>query len=305
MNRRLNFGGDPFGENTSRSRRSALGVVELEGAYPSLPMPPDYAPAPAAPSSPVQIIEPVTGWWNQSGAFGFRYQGLIPPEPGTIIPLTEQIRLPGPPRLWWIHWFRFSRGLATEVTPYGTWDLRGRVTYGVGGAQNVVEVDVAAGIQMAVVCSSIKVDLITYAPEVLITAGNNEEPIYDPGELGVIAGAMFGDGSAGGALPPSYSTPAYSADGAGLIALDIPVPDFARSVVLHTDQDDPALLAASTLSFNNPGVPVKIVNLETVYDLVTSEKGIAIPVQTNQIRLTTGAPFPAGGRIGLQFMLAL
>lgn len=301
MNRRLNFGGgDPFGEQS----RGRLGVVELEGAFPSLPIPPDFRGAPLA-TPPVQIIEPVTGWWNQAGAFGFRYQGQVPALAGEIIPLTEQIRLPGPPRLWWIHWFRYSRSLATEVTPYGTWDLRGRVTYGVGGAQNIVEVDVAAGIQMAVVCSSLKVDLITYAPEVLITGGNNEEPIYDPGELGVIAGAMFGDGSAGGALPPTYSTPAYSADGAGAIALDVPVPDFARAVVVHTDVADPALLANCTLGFNNPGVTVKLVNLQTVYQLVTSEDGIAIPSQANQIRITTAAPFPAGGRIGLQFLLAL
>lgn len=298
---RLNFGGDPFGEQSG----SRLGLVELAGAYPSQPFPPDYQPPPAAPGAPVQIIEPVTGWWNQSGAFGFRYQGPIPATAGEIIPLTEQIRLPGPPRLWWIHWFRFSRSIGGEAVPYGTWDLRGRVTYGVGGAQNIVEVDVAAGIQMSVVCSSLKVDLLTYAPEVLVTGGNVEEPLYDPGELGVIAGAMFGDGAAGGALPPTYSTPAYSADAGGVIALDVAVPDFARSVVMHTDVANPALLANCTLGFNNPGVTVKVANLQTLYQLLTAEEGIAIPAQTNQIRITTAAPFPAGGRIGLQFRLAL
>lgn len=305
-NRRLNFGGDPFGEGGPRMRPTALGVVELQGAFPSLPIPPDFAPAPAAPMAPVQIIEPVTGWWNQAGAFGYRYQGLIPPLAGEIIPLTEQIRLPGPPRLWWIHWFRYSRSLVNEASAnYGTWDLRGRVTYGVGGAQNIVEVDVAAGIQMAVVANSLKVDLVTYAPEVDISAGNVQSPIYDPGDTGVIAGAMFGDGAAGGALPPSFSTPAFNADGAGVIGLDIPVPDFARSVVLHTDQSDPALLANCTLGFNNPGVTVKLLNLQTVYSQIITDRGVAIPAQTNQIRLTTAAPFPAAGRIGLQFMLAL
>lgn len=288
-------------------RQRPPSVAELNGlAYRPPPIPPDYQPPPARGAPTTQIIEPSDGWWTQAGAFGYRYQGPVPELAGEIIPLTEQLHLPGPPRLWWINWFRYSRSIAEEVTtPYGTWDLRGRVTYGVGGAQNVVEVDVSAGIQMAVVANSLKVDLITYAPIVIISSGNAEEPIYDPGEVGVVAGAMFGDGAAGGALPPSYSTPAYEADGAGIIALDVAVPDFARSVVVHTNQDDPALLAACTLGFNNPGVTVKLVNLQTVYELVTSEKGIAIPVQTNQIRLTTAAPFPAGGRIGLQFMLAL
>lgn len=306
MTRRLNFGGDPFGENMARSRPSSLGVVEFQDAYFPAPIPRDYAPAPPSQLSPQQIIEPTVGWWNQAGAFGYRYQGQIPALAGEIIPLTEQIRLPGPPRLWWIHWFRYSRSISDEGSAdYGTWDLRGRVTYGVGGSQNIVEVDVAAGIQMAVVANSLKVDLLTYAPEVQISSGNVETPFYAPGEVGVVAGAMFGDGAAGGALPPSYSTPAYVADLAGVIALDIPVPDFARSLVLHTNQLDPALLANCTLNFNNPGVTVKAINLQTVYQLLTSDRGIAIPAQTNQIRLTTAAPFPAGGRIGLQFMLAL
>jgi hypothetical protein len=299
----MNWLRNPKGEGMPFADRARpAGVAELNGFALRPPaIPPDYV-APPRRSDPSQIIEPSEGWWTQAGAFGFRYQGQIPDLPGTIIPLTEQLRLPGPPRLWWIHWFRYSRSLVDEASAnYGTWDLRGRVTYGVGGAQNIVEVDVAAGVQMAVVASSLKVDLITYAPEIL----SDGSAFYDPGDVGVVAGAMFGDGSAGGAMPASFSTPSFEANGAGILAVDVPVPDFARSVVLHTNQDDPALLANSTLGFNNPGVTVKLVNLQTVYPQIITDRGIAIPVQTNQIRITTAAPFPPAGRITLQFMLAL
>jgi hypothetical protein len=310
MNRRLRFGSgaDPFGESNPRSVPSVLNpmrVLDLQDAYFPPPIPPDYQPPPP-PVEPAQIIEPTHGWWRQQGAFGFRYQGAIPDLAGSIIPLTEQLHLPGPPRLWWVNWFRFSRNVSDEASPnYGTWDLRGRVTYGVGGAQNVIEVDVAAGIQMAVVASSIKVDLLTYSPQVQISGGNTETPIYDPGDVGVIAGAMFGDGAAGGALPPSWSTPVYEAGALGIIELDIPVPDFARTLVLHTNSFNAADLANCFLHFTSPGVAIKSVNLQTVYSLMTTDRGIAIPVGTNQIRLSTAAPFPAGGRIGLQFFLAL
>ncbi len=285
---RLSFGGDPS-------------VAVLDGGYAPAPIPPDFRPPPSG-LPRVLVEEPAIGWWTQAGAFGFRYQGAIPPLAGTAIPLTEQLHLPGPPRLWWIHWFRYSRGVGGEFTPYGSWDLRGRVTYGVGGAQNIVECDVMAGIQMAVVCNSIKVDLVTYAPE--ISSAGDE--IYDPGELGVIAGAMFGDGAAGGALPPTWSTPIFQAAGDGSLSIDVPVPDFARSVVLHSDVSVPAALALTTLFFNTPGITEKAVNFQALYAQLTQEKGIALPAHTNQIRLAVGVGAgTSGARFSLQFFLAL
>lgn len=273
-------------------------LVRLEGGY-APPFPQDLQQAPPSGLPRAEVIEPSRGWWTQEGAFGFRYQGPVPSLAGGVIPLTEQLRLPGPPRLWWVHWFRYSRSIADEFTPYGNWDLRGRVTYGVGGAQNIVEVDVAAGIQMSVVCNSIKVDLVTYNPQLSPLA------TYDPGGVGVVAGAMFGDGSAAGALPPTYTTPIATADGAGVIAYDLPVPDFARSVAFHTNVTDPALLANGYLYFNTPGISGKALNLQTCYDLLTSERGVSIPAYTNQLRLQTAAPFPPGAYAALQFFLAL
>lgn len=286
--RLLSFGDDP------------REVVRLDGGYEPRPIPPDYrAPAPFPRA---EIVEPVDGWWRGDGAFGFRYQGQIPALPGTVIPLTEQLRLPGPPRLWWVNWIRYSRQIATEGTPYGTWDLRGRVTYGVGGAQNIVECDVMAGIQMAVVCNSIKVDLVSYAPEI----DGFGVPIYDPGSVGVVAGAMFGDGAGSGALPPTWSTPIYTAAVDGSLIVDVPVPDFARSLVLHSDISDPADLAGVDLFFNTPGISEKVVNAQTLYSQLCVEKGISLPAHTNQIRLgVTAAAATSGARFSLQFFLAL
>lgn len=296
--RRISFGGDPNPLDPSKDLPPR--IVRLDGGFEPPPIPPDFQAPPQAPL--VKVIEPSQGWWNQEGAFGYRYQGQIPPLAGTTIALTEQLRLPGPPRLWWIHWFRYSRSLGTEgSTPYGTWDLRGRVTYGVGGVQNIVEVDVMTGIQMALVASSIKVDLVTYAP--LFDASG--AAIYDPGELGVIAGAMFGDGAAGGALPPTWSTPVYETDGAGALTLDVPLPDFARSLSLHTSVSDPATLAGVQIFFNSPGITLKAVDVSEVYQLLTSEKGIAIPAQTNQVRLVVNDVALAGEYFSLQFYLAL
>lgn len=278
-------------------------VVRLAGGY-APPFPQDLAGSPHGSLPRIEVVEPNVGWWTQAGAFGFRYQGPVPSLAGGTIPLTEQIRLPGPPRLWWIHWFRYSRSIFDEASPnYGVWDLRGRVTYGVGGAQNIVECDVAAGIQMSVVCNSIKVDLVTYAPYV---NSFDEEP-YTPGDVGVVAGAMFGDGSAAGALPPTWSSQTLQAAGlTGIMDRVVAVPDFARSVCLHTNVTDPALLANSVMAFESLSFGQgKVINLQTVYQQLSTERGIAIPAFTNQIRIVTAAPAAPGAYYTLQFFLAL
>ena len=295
------FGGDLPSELVPPGTDAPPRIVRLEGGF--VERFPDIAAAPPSGVQRIEVIEPSNGWWTQEGAFGFRYQGQIPPLAGTVIPLTEQLRLPGPPREWWIHWFRYSRGLETEASPsYGQWDLRGRVTYGVGGVQNIVEVDVMSGIQLPIIANSIKVDLVTYAPQRL---ADGTEP-YDPGEIGVIAGAMFGDGAGGGALPATWSSQIFTCDGAGVMAQDVVVPDFARSLVLHTNISDPAALAGVDLFFNTPGFAEKVINVEECYHELVREKGIALPAHTNQIRINSAAAGPlAGAYFSLQFFLAL
>jgi hypothetical protein len=86
--------------------------------------------------------------------------------------------------------------------------------------------------------------------------------------------------------------------------LDFPIPDFARKVVLHTTETDPAVLANSRLFFNNPGITIKALNLQQVYSQLTGE-GVPIPSGTNQVRLQTAAPVAPGTQFSLQFLLAL
>ena len=283
--RRLSFGGDPT-------------VAVLDGGYAPPPIPPDFRPPPTN-LQRVLIEEPTEGWWNQEGAFGYKHSGLVPPTEGEIIALTEQLHLPGPPAPWWIQWFRYNRGLATEASANGNFELRGRITYGVGGAQNIIEVDLIQGIQFPLVCNSIKVDLVTYNP---LGTGPSADP-YEAGEC--VAGAVFGKGAGGGALPPSWSTPSEVAIGAGVV-LETPIPDFARSLCLHTTVSDPAAAAllTATIGFICSGVPIKVVAVSQLYAELTSERGIAIPAGTNQISLTVPAA-AAGERFAFQFFLAL
>jgi hypothetical protein len=279
------------------------GVVELQGAFRPPPVPPDFQPPPPPGSLQRVLVEqPTDGWWRQAGAFGFRYQGAVPPNAGDVIPLTEQLNLPGPPRIWTVHWFRYSRDIATEASPdYGTWDLRGRITYGVGGASNVIECDVMTGMQLALVCNSIKVDMVAYNPF---------EPFapnaYDPGDMGVVAGAMFGDYSSGGALAPTWSTPIYRCGGDGSLNVDIVVPDFARSLVLHTNVFRAADLVNTMLFFNTPGISQKAINALDAFSVLNQEGGIALPAQCNQIRLAvTANAATIASYFSLQFFLAL
>lgn len=290
MNRRLNFGGDPFGEDSGglRARVNPLGVVELAGGMPLPPVEGNYPGRRPL----VEVIEPVDGWWRQQGAFGLGFNGAVPDE-GEVIALTEQLKLPGPPRQWWVHWFRYNRKVAGELSSFN-WELRGRITYGVGGVQNVVETDLMQGIQLAVVASSIKVDLVTYNPV-------PDQP-YEP--TAVILGAMIGDGAGAGALPATWTTPSMLVEAVDLI-VDLPVPDFARSLCLHSTESNPANLLDVTLGFVTPNVAQKVVSFGRLYDALTREKGIAIPAGTNQIRLTAPVATQAGERFSLQFFLAL
>jgi hypothetical protein len=275
------------------------GVVELQGAFRPPPVPPDFQPPPPPGSIQRVLIEsPTDGWWRQAGAFGFRYQGEVPPNAGDVIPLTEQLNLPGHPRVWTMHWFRYSRDIATEASPdYGNWDLRGRITYGVGGASNVIECDVMTGMQLSLVANSVKVDMVAYNPLL--------EGPYDAGDIGVVAGCMFGEGSAGGALPATYSTEIINGGVSGLVEYDFVIPDFARSLVLHS-QMIASELTGAFLYFNTPGVSMKRISLAAAFDVLTQEKGIALPAQCNQIHLSIPASAAAiGARHSLQFFLAL
>jgi hypothetical protein len=218
-----------------------------------------------------------------------------------VIPITEQLHLPGPPAPWWVQFFRFDRNIVSgELTP--NFELRARVTYGVGGIQNIFEVDLIQGIQFPVVCNAIKVDLVTYNP---FPPAADGEP-YNAGTVTV--GAMFGKGSGGGALPPTWTTQQFSGivdPGEDILA--VPLPDFARSVGLRCTEPDvtaPALADISMRFRSSVGLMMQL-NLATAYHELISEGGVPIPAGTNEIVLS--GPFASSATAGyaLQFFLAL
>lgn len=276
-------------------------LVRLEGGYAPLPIPPDYqAPPTGLPT--VQTIEPLTGWWTQAGKFGFKFQGEVPGE-GIEIPLTENLTLPGPPAPVWLNWFRYNRNVSGEFTPAGNFELRGRLIYGVGGVQNIVDVDLIQGIQLPIVCNSLAVQLVTYNPY-------DDATIAAPYVSGLVtAGVVFGKGAAGGSLPATWTSKIVEADGATGFGpnANVTVPDFARSVALHVTTIVPLALATITLSFLDlGGAVIKVLSMDPAlsYDVLTQEGGVAIPAGTNSVSIGSAAT-PIGTRAMVQFFLAL
>jgi hypothetical protein len=274
-------------------------VAELRGAFHPPPIPPGYRGPPQVIVPPTEIIEPTAGWWRNAGAFGQRYQGPPTAFEGEIIPLTEQLNLPGPPAPWWFQFFRYDRNVAFEGGSPGNWELRALLTYGVGGAQNVIETDIMQGMQFALVCNSVSVALKTYAP-----IGGAAYGVTPGAEF--TAGCMFGKGGAGaGALPVTWTTPQFEVINPDDLLLTFPIPDFARSIALHTTQTVQASLDAVVLTFSGPGGAIKEVVAGRLYEQLSQEKGIAIPGGTNQVQLFAPVATNVGAVFSLQFFLAL
>jgi hypothetical protein len=289
---RLSFGGDD----------APPAVAVLEGGY-MPPFPAEMDPAPRG-LPRVLVEQPTSGWWTQAGRFGFKFQDTVPAE-GEIIGLTESISLPGPPAPLWLNWFRYNRGTPGEFDTAQNFELRGRVIYGVGGAQNAIDVDLISGIQFPIVCNSVTVQFVTYNPY-----APGVGAVYTPGE--VACGVMFGQGAGGGALPPTWSSPIFEVDpGTGQFADNqYVIPDFARSVAVHTSTVDPAVLAKLALVFlDYGGGAITTVSMDPAlggYALLSAEKGVPIPTGANSaILLGAPVPLPNGTRAQLKFFLAL
>lgn len=273
------------------------GIYELEGGVPLGPaIPPGYV-GPPPETQQFQVIEPTKGWWRNAGAFGQRFQGRPSDREGELIPLFEQLNLPGPPKPWWLHWYRFDRTLVDELTSIGNWEFRARIIYGVGGVQNIIETDVMQGLQYPIVCNSISVQLKTYAQ----TATS---PFSVAANAKVTAGCMLGSGAGSANVPPTYTTPFYSTDGSAFTQT-FAIPDFARSVCMHTDATVDAELQDMGLIFTSGNGTIKEVVLFDLYAALSQEKGIAIPGGANQITVFAGTDVDPGRLVGLQFFLAL
>ena len=287
--------------------RRAPQVNELQGGFVPPPIPPDYR-APPRGANPTEVIEPTEGYWTMAGRFGQRFTGQLPLIAGATIPLVQNQRIAGPPAPVWVSFFRYDRNVLEQDEGPGDTsnaEIRGRITYGAGGIQNITEVDIISGVQFPIVCNSLQLDLVTYAPEAPVL--DPRGPVANPYLAGSLtAGVVMGKGAGGGALPPTYTTQWIGpGGGTNFQEIDFPVPDFARSVALHVNTVDPAELALIELQFVSQQLTIlKRLNADTSYDVLTQEKGAALPAGVNVVRVFSD-PVLEGTRLALQFFLAL
>lgn len=243
--------------------------------------------AAAAPVN-VSCVEPLIGHWTNSAKFGQRFQGPMPATEGASVNLIANDNLPGPPAPWTINLFRSNRNVLNESSPFENAEFRARITYGAGGASNTFDCDLISGVQFELVCNTIRIDLVSYAP-------NSLNP-YTPGVGGMICGALIGKGSAASqGLPPTYTT--QFSDASPMIEI---IPDFARRVVVVSSEDDPAAFGATdVLQLEGGGAALSVFNLNQYYDQL--RQGVWIPAGASNAVLDISIAH----RSALQFLLAL
>ncbi len=234
----------------------------------------------------VHVLEPTEGPWANNNDWGDQRAQALPGAPNQPVQvLPKNTRLYGPPA---VHTVQLSRG---DETPATNADVRARVTYGCGGANNSFDCDWLHGSQFSLVCNSISVRAVTYAPR--------STAAYDAGTGSVFLAASVAKGSSTPPLPLTYTEPRVTMQ--NLEVTDYPVRDFVKSVVLHVqNNNDPAIAEAIDVEFLDAGG-----GSNAKYDAQVFAGGRAVPIpgQTNLIRVTNHS----GGvkLVCLQWLLGL
>lgn len=253
-------------------RHQHVRVEELEGGYQPPPIPPGFELAPPAPP-PTQIVESTTGPWKQAGTWGRQVEYVFPAsldaDPIPIFSLDHPV---GPPRPRTLHLFRSDGTLATDFPIIDNAEIYARITYGVSGIQNQFLCDWTRGGQLCLVCDTLRVEAVPYAPSSLA--------IYSPPPGAQLIGAMLGQTGAPPTLPPTFTTPLTHLLTASQ-ALFV-VPDFARKLyVVFNDQPIPANVL---LTFYTPGEQVAIG--QHLLTETTAIEGLIIPGGTAIVAIT-------------------
>jgi hypothetical protein len=163
-------------------------------------------------------VEPRDGDWHNNPLWGRQFSGVMPPTAGTVFSVASSDSFPGPPALHTVQLYRGDERIANNA------DVYARISYGVGGSYNSFDMDWGAGAQFSLTASSIRVDAVTYAPD-----GFNA---YAASTAPLVLGATFGKGTVGHG-PPVTKTESMQRMAPGA-ALDFPVPDFARAVIVRS-----------------------------------------------------------------------
>lgn len=199
-----------------------LRIAELEGGFNPGPVPPGWEP-PQAGLPLVHTIEPESGPWQRASKYGRSVDVAWPATAGEVISVFNADRCAGPPRKRLVHLFR---GDQVDSATVSSADVRLRCTYGIGGTQNVFDADWLQGGDFAIVCDTMRVEAVTFAP----TIG-----LYIPPVTRLQLGAFLGQGGGTPPLPPTFTTPKQSvATGAFPTSfVSFTVPDFARRFMVN------------------------------------------------------------------------
>jgi hypothetical protein len=234
------------------------------------------------------VLEPTSGDWHNQNTWGEQFSGLFPLSAGSIIQVLPKLdRMYGPPA---VHSIQLARG---DSTPLQNAEVRARVSYGCGGVNNSFDCDWQHGVQFALVCNSVNVSAVTYAPAADLayaTAGGS-----------FFLGASVSKGTTeSGAWPLTY-TESTATLGLGTGA-DFPAQrDFTRGVTVHLlDNNNPATPTGVIAHFLSFGVEL------ARYDLQVFAGGRAIPVPggTTDLLINNTAG-PVNAKLTVQWFLGL
>lgn len=258
------------------------------------PMPPQGRPR-------VEVVEPLHDpTWSSPGTFGRRIQLFQLPGAGELVyPETPDVatgvfqnrKFPGPPRPVGVQFFRVPN---REGVGNNNSDFRARLTYGCSGIVNVLDLDWLQGAQFPLVCDTLEISAVTYAPD-----GTNAYSRIASGsvQLGAVVGAS---GLAVSRLP-TYTTEIREVVAGTAEAFRIP--DLARVVW-------PMIFipSASTATMADLRIDM-LLNAAQLFERVTltdqlNQQGFVIPGGTTRVRIAnTDATDPV--RAALVFGIGL
>lgn len=226
------------------------------------------------------VVEPSKGWWTGNSRFGGRFQGVLPAQEGSIIPITSLDYVPGPPRTVALN--LYANDTAFVGAPgIANSDVKAQITYGAGGFTNTFRCDWMQGCQFSIVCNSLRVDAVTVK--------RTNQGVYGNGNIARMLGCTIGLGQSGYALGPQLTTPWTVLLAAGTTIYQIP--DFARGLILTSDVIDPLI----TATFESTAI-------QQVYDMTTlyasyQGSGIRVPGGPGLVRIRNATAAPAGHQL--------
>lgn len=239
----------------------------------------------------VSVLEPQKGEWVNNNVWGDQRFQPLPQTAGQVISvLPKNTSLYGPPA---VHSVQLGR--SDDVDAENA-DVYARVTLGCGGVENNFDCDWLHGAQFTVVCNSLSVQAVSYAPISGVA--------YNAAAASVALKVMTAKGSTN----PSRCPLTLTEPNIVLVAAPDPAsfvvytfPDFAREFTAHVaDNNDPAVPTNVAVTFFNQGAQAL-----AVYDAQVFAGGRSVPIPggANTVRLSNGSGGPLS--ITAQWFLGL